>query len=111
MGAVCRLDPDVVALQEVTAYTAEPRREALVSEGWCSFVISFDLAPSSFSPTGPRRYGLVLASRLPLVTHHPGRFPVPWRERVLTATIDVPDGCVEITTTHVPPERVGASHD
>ena len=103
LAAVCRLDPDVVALQEVTAYTAELWRQALVSEGWCSFVFSFDLAPSSFSPTGPRRYGLVLASRLPLVTHDPERFPVPWQERVLSATIDVPNGCVEITTTHVPP--------
>lgn len=106
-AAVSRLDPDVVALQEVTAYTAELWRQALVSEGWCSFVFSFDVAPGSFSPTGPRRYSLVLASRLPLVTHDREQFPIPWQERVLSATIDVPDGRVEITTTHVPP---GASN-
>jgi len=46
---------------------------------------------------------LVLASRLSLVTHDPERFPVPWQERVLSATIRVPSGRVEITTTHVPP--------
>ncbi len=103
LAAVCRLDPDVVALQEVTAYTAELWRQALVRHGWRSFVFSFDLAPSSFSPTGPRRYGLVLAARLPLVVHDPQRFPVPWQERVLAAAVHVPNGCVEITTTHVPP--------
>jgi hypothetical protein len=67
-----------------------------VREGWCSFAFSFDLAPSSFSPTGPRRYGLVLASRLPLVTHDPERFPLPWQERVLSATIRVLAG-LELT--------------
>jgi len=45
----------------------------------------------------------VLASRLALVAHEPERFPVPWQERVLSATIRVPNGSVEITTTHVPP--------
>ena len=103
MAAVRRRDPDVVALQEVTSYTAELWREALVRDGWRSFVFSFDLAPRSFSPVGPRRYGLALASRFPLVTHDPECFPVPWQERVLSATIYVPNGCVEITTTHVPP--------
>ena len=103
LAAIRRLDPDVVALQEVTASTAGRWRQALASEGWCSFVFSFDLAPSSFAPTGPRRYGLVLASRLPLVVHDPERFAVPWQERVLSATIHLPNGSVEITTTHVPP--------
>jgi hypothetical protein len=78
-------------------------RKELVTEGWSSFVFSFDVAPSSCSPTGPRRYGLVLASSLALVAHEPERFPVPWHERVLSATIHVTNGCVEITTTHVPP--------
>jgi exonuclease III len=103
LAAVCRRDPDVVALQEVTPYTAELWRHALVTEGWCSFVLSFDLAPSSFSPSGPRRYGLALASRLSIVAHDPERFPVPWQERVLSAAVEVPHGCIEITTTHVPP--------
>ena len=103
LAAVRRLDPDVVALRGVTSYTSELWREA--REGWCSFAFSFDLATSSFSPTGPRRYGLVLASRLALVTHHPERFPVPWQERVLSATIHVHSGSVEITTTHVKKEK------
>jgi hypothetical protein len=104
LAAVRRLDPDV-APQEVTSYTPELWREAFVREGWCSFVFSFELAPSSFSPTGPRRYGLVLTSRLPLLTHDPQRFPVPWQERVLSATIHVPSGSVEITTRHVNNEK------
>jgi hypothetical protein len=76
-----------------------------VRGGWCSFVFSFDLAPSSFSPTGPHRHGLVLASRLPLVTHDPERFPVPWQERVLSPTIHVHGASVEIRTTHVKKEK------
>ena len=102
-AAVRRLDPDVVTLQEVTAHTAGLWREALIRSGWRSFIFSFDLAPQSFLPTGPRRYGLVLAPRFPLASHDPQRFPVPWQERVLSATSFLPNGRVEITTTHVPP--------
>ena len=46
-----------------------------------------------------------LGARLTLSHRHtqPKRFPVPWQERVLSATIHVPHGAVEVTTTHVPP--------
>lgn len=76
LAAVCRLGPDVVALQQVTPYTAELWRPALIRAGWCSVVFS-SIAHSSFSPTGPRRYGLVLPSRLPLVAHDPERVSGP----------------------------------
>ena len=102
-AAVRRIDPEVVALQEVTVRTAPVWREAFERDGWRSFVFSFDLAPKSFSPTGPRRYGLVLAARFPLIPRDPRRFHVPWPERVLSATVCLPHRRVEITTTHVPP--------
>ncbi len=100
-----RLDPDVVALQEVTSYTSELWREAFVREEWRAFVLQLRSSTEFVSPTGPRRYGLVLASRLALVTHDPDRFHAPWQEPVLSAAIHVHSGSIEITTTHVKNEK------
>ena len=70
-------------------------------------LFSFDLAPTGFVAAGPRRYGLMLASRWPLEALDPCEFSVPWPERVLSAIVAAPGGPVEVHTTHVPP---GASN-
>ena len=107
LAAVSQINADVIALQEVTMRSSHMWRQALTERGWAWFVFSFDLAPAGFVARGPRRFGLVLASRFPIAVNDPNRFAVPWPERVLTAAIQLPHAPVDVSTTHVPP---GASN-
>lgn len=95
--------PDVVALQEVTPMTVAALRAALAKAGLPYAADSFALAPPYFAPTGARRYGLLTASRCEIVAEAPGRFALPWPERVLTVALLTPGGRVEVHNTHVPP--------
>jgi Endonuclease/Exonuclease/phosphatase family len=54
---------------------------------------------------GPRRYGVLIASRWPL--HPLPSADMPWPERLLSALIETPHGPVELHSAHVPP---GASN-
>jgi exonuclease III len=102
VASILSLQPDVIALQEVTKTTVNILRAALAAAGYDCFD-SFSLAPSDFQATGPRRYALIIASCYPLAAIPPGQFPVPWPERVLSAMARTPNGLVEIHNTHVPP--------
>jgi endonuclease/exonuclease/phosphatase family metal-dependent hydrolase len=95
--------PDVVALQEIMPTTVVPLRSALHEVGLTYITDSFALSPASFVPAGPRRYGLMTASRYELHTEAPGRFRVPWPERVLSVAVLTRGGRVEVHNTHVPP--------
>jgi exonuclease III len=64
---------------------------------------SFELAPCPAVLTGPRRYGLLIASRFSLRPWGPERFHVPWPERILSVNIQTPGGPLEMHTTHIPP--------
>lgn len=99
--------PDLVALQEVTRTSAPRLHAALRDAGLRYSIDSFSLAPSAFVPAGPRRYGLLIASRHPVTAESPDRFEVPWPERVLSVVASVEGHDVEVHGTHVPP---GASN-
>jgi exonuclease III len=103
VAALSARAPDVVALQEVTRTTVPTLRAALHAAGLPHAADSLSLAPPEVLPGGPRRYGLLIASRHRLVAEPPGRFPVPWPERVLSVTAHVGPFPVQIHTTHVPP--------
>ena len=107
-AALVGVEPDVVPLQEITASSSVEWRRSLTEAGLGDIAFSFDLTPATFVPKGPRKYGLILASRWPLDTLSPDRFQVPWPERVLSAMLNTPFGPVEINTTHVPPARATA---
>jgi len=83
--------------------TAAPLTSALARSGFAHAVNSFAFPSPEFVHTGPRRYGLLLASRFPIEPIAPGRFEIPWPERVLSARIFVPGKTVEVHTTHIPP--------
>ena len=103
IAALLRKRPDVVALQEVTRSSLPLLRAALSEGGLPQIVDSFTLAPPDFTATGPRRYGQLTASRYPLRAEQPGRFVVPWPERVLSARLEVGALRIELHNTHVPP--------
>ena len=94
--------PDLVALQEVTTTTVRRFQEDLPEMGLTAVIDSFTVA--DVDPVllrGPRRYGLVVASRWPLTLV--SRFAVPWPERVLSVDVMTRWGVMELHTTHIPP--------
>jgi exonuclease III len=95
--------PDLVALQEVTQPGLSLLRTLLANDGLIHQADSFELAPCPALLTGPRRYGLLIASRFPMRPWEPGRFHVPWPERILSVDIATPCGPLEMHTTHIPP--------
>jgi exonuclease III len=81
-------------------------RRALIKSGFPFALNSFELQESCSRLTGPRRYGLLLASRTP-VEPVLQDFDVPWPERILVALIRFASGAVLVYTTHIAP---GASN-
>lgn len=104
---VAAIKPHIVALQEVTAKTEPLWRAGLHAREFSHVVSTFELATNHTELTGPRRYGLMLASPWPLQALSPTDFNIPWSERVLSAVMQTPWGEVECHTTHIPP---GSSH-
>jgi exonuclease III len=101
--ALASREPDLVALQEVTTRTWPVLHYGLRSFGLPFVVNSFDLAPRTAELTGPRRYGLLIASRSPIGAVPGVRFNVPWPECILAVTISVPGFEIALYTTHIPP--------
>lgn len=88
--------PDVVALQEVSGRHRSFTTSSLEQLG---------LHHVLHAPKGDRGsvYGLVLASRWPLVRVEPAEVGLDVVERVLCAILEAPGGSIEVTTVHVPP--------
>jgi exonuclease III len=97
------LTPDLVALQEVRWPGLAQLQTLLADGGLIHQADSFELAPCPALLTGPRQYGLLIASRFPLSAWEPGRFHVPWPERILSVNLEMPWGVLEVHTTHIPP--------
>jgi exodeoxyribonuclease III len=69
--------PDLVALQEVVQPGLSSLQMWLADGGLIHQADGFQLAPCPTILTGPRRYGLLIASRFPLCSWQPGHFKVP----------------------------------
>lgn len=93
--------PDVVALQEVTARTRDGLRSSLEQMGLVQQVDTFDLGQPLGRRTGPRRYGILVASRWPLVPL--AQAGLCWPERKLSTAVHHPDGPIDVHVVHVPP--------
>jgi len=79
----------------------EPPRMELSAIGIGHTTDSFSVAPFG-EAKGPRRYGLMIAARFPLVPSPTG-VSVCWPERMLSADMDTPAGPMLLHTTHIPP--------
>lgn len=103
MLAVRERKPDVLALQEVTPGNWRVLRQFLDSDGWKYVETVCDIPPPpQRAPRGPRRYGLVIASRVaPRQAHITERGP--WPERILAAELDLSPCLLRVITAHVPP--------
>jgi exonuclease III len=96
-AALARRDPDVVALQEVTARTLALWEAALPAAGLVHVACTLTSADPAREPAGRRRTGVLLAARDPLEPR-PGLLPVPWPETALAALVRG----IEVHTVHVP---------
>lgn len=99
--ALAARDPDVVALQEVTANTLPLWRAACATIGLAHVVASFDPADPARAPAARRRTGVLLASRWPL-DEASAVLPVPWPETTVAAAVRTPAGAVQLHCVHVP---------
>jgi exonuclease III len=101
LAAIAGRSPDIVALQEVTARSIALLRAALSEVGLHHVIDSFATS-APWAAVGPRRYGVLIASRFSLTPVASARV-VPWPERIVSAAVALPNGAVTIHTTHIPP--------
>ena len=102
-AAVGAREPDVLALQEITARTLPLWRAACATLGLVNVVCSLDGADPARLPASRRRTGVLLAARTPLQLL-PGLLPVPWPETALAARASG----IEFHGVHVPNAANGA---
>ncbi len=96
-AALAAREPDVVALQEVTARTLPLWRAACRTIGLPHVRASLDGADPTREPAAPRRTGVLIAARTPL-SGHADLLRVPWPETALSATA----AGVQVCCVHVP---------
>jgi exonuclease III len=94
--ALASREPDVVALQEVTARSWPLWRAALATIGLPHAICSLDTADPARQPLSRRRTGVLLATREPAVGADP--LPVPRPETTVAAQVDA----VTVHVAHVP---------
>jgi exonuclease III len=98
--------PDIVALQEVTLATL-PMLMRVLRHGGLAHVRATVGVDAASITRGPRRYGVLIASRYPQGDNPEVALRSPWDEKVLTVVVETPFGALEVHTVHVPP---GSSH-
>lgn len=105
IDVLAQRQPDIVALQEVSAKAQDILRTGLEQIGLPYIEDTVKLGIFH----GRTHYNELIASRWPL-TQLPveKNFSVPFPESVLSVKIDSPAGAIEVHTTHVPP---GCSND
>ena len=100
-AALAGREPDVVALQEVTARTLPLWRAALATIGLPHMLASLHTADPRRAPASRRATGVLIASGRPLAPAD-AALPVPWPETALSAAVDSDAGHVQIHCVHVP---------
>ena len=101
VAALAARSPDILALQEVSGGMVELLRRELSAVSLTHVVDSFAVAPT-WDAKGPRRYGLMIAARFPMVTSTTD-VSVCWPERMLSVAVATPSGPLLLHTTHIPP--------
>ena len=102
-AAVGEREPDVVALQEVTARTLPLWEAACETLGLRNIACTLHDAQPGRAPANRRRTGVLLAARESLEPL-PGLLPVPWPETALAARVHG----IEFHTVHAPNAGNGA---
>jgi exonuclease III len=107
MDALLSRKPDVIGLQEVASRTLPLWVEGLQKEGYMHIISSFAIHDGNCNFTGPRRYGILIASRWPLEPVDQYFLKIPWHERLISVLVRSPRVNFEFHVAHIP---CGASH-
>jgi len=99
------INPDILTLQEVILSSYNIWRPKLIDNGY-NVLSSFDLFPE-FTFQGPRKYGVLIASKWNIKHVEYDYNLLPWPEKLVGLQLKTPMGKIEIFTTHIPP---GASN-
>lgn len=97
--AIAEREPDVVALQEITARTLPLWRAACATLGLAHVRASLDHADPARQPASRRSTGVLIAAREPLADGE-AALSVPWAETALSA--QHADSGLEVCCVHVP---------
>jgi exonuclease III len=100
-AALASREPDVVALQEVTARTLALWPRACATIGLPHVRTSLGTADPAREPATRRRTGVLIAAREPL-GGRPDLLPVPWPETAISACIEIAPAVIEVCCVHVP---------
>lgn len=100
-AALALREPDVVALQEISARTLPLWRQALAAVGLNHVSASLDSADPAREPATRRRTGVLLASRTHL-SDTSRILGLPWSENAISGTTDADSHRVEVVCVHVP---------
>lgn len=98
---------DVIGLQEVTTSTLPIWVEGFHKSGYPYTTSTFETSRDQSILIGPRKYGLLIASRWPLNLIDHRAVDIPWHERFLSVLVASPNIDFEFHTAHIPP---GSSH-
>jgi len=107
MDTLLSRKPDVIGLQEVTRKTLQLWLEGLKKEGYMHIISSFAIHDGNCNFTGPRRYGILIASRWPLKPVDQYSLKILWHERLISVLVHSPRVNFEFHVVHIP---CGASH-
>lgn len=102
LSALISRKPDVIGLQEVTNKTLPLWVEGLQEEGYLHTISSFDLHDNNFELIGPRKYGILIASRWPLDRIDQSSLKIKWPERLVSVLIHFPKMKFEFHVAHIP---------
>ena len=103
LDALISREPDVIGLQEVTSRTLPLWVEGLKKAGYTYTISSFSLHSDNGEFTGPRRYGILVASRWPLELVDQHSLNIPWHERLVSALVHSPNVDFEFHVAYIPP--------
>lgn len=104
VDALLARNPDIVALQEVTASTLPILKHGLDAGGIMHIASAVPITRQS---NRARATGVLIASRFPMSVVSGGLSLPEWPEKATSAIVHSSLGPVEVNTVHVPP---GASH-
>ena len=107
LSALISRKPDVIGLQEVMSKTLPLWVEGLQKEGYIHTMPSFGLHDGNSELIGPRRYGILIASRWPLDPVDQRSLTILWHERLVSVLIHSPKVDFEFHVAHIP---CGSSH-
>ena len=95
--------PDLIGLQEITIKTLPLWEERLRKVGYRHIISSFNLNSKNNDFTGPRRYGILVASRWPLTAVEKRSLKIPWQERLLSILVHSQNIDFELHVAYIPP--------